>query len=401
MLIARAYSLRQKSRLAISLSWVAGYTNLVTLYALGLMTSHVTGNVTHLAQNVSEFVDPWDNGRGPSLMTLGFLAFIVVCFFLGAVLSGAMLEIAHHLKLRSQYISAMGAQAILLGVLSIGVSVHFGSAMSDVAIWWMTAAGSLAMGLQNATITRISGAVVRTTHLTGVVTDLGLETVHFVSWYLRKLRRGGHQRARRLLRAAMRDPVTHRILLLVSILGSFVIGVVVGTIVMDHTPRVALVPPVLFLLAIILIDWFQPIAELKEVDLMGDPELRAHGIERSMLPDGLAIHRVWPRLPGRSHSAPGFASWSQALPKRQRVVILALTPHTEMDSNAVLDLVQASESIRGRDGRLILANVSPGQYRAMLEHGLFRSIDSEDACPDLEFAVARGLELCRHLSHDR
>ncbi len=36
------------------------------------------------------------------------------------------------------------------------------------------------MGLQNATITKISGAVIRTTHLTGVTTDLGIETVQYL-----------------------------------------------------------------------------------------------------------------------------------------------------------------------------------------------------------------------------
>ncbi len=31
------------------------------------------------------------------------------------------------------------------------------------------------MGLQNATITKISGAEIRTTHMTGIVTDIGIE----------------------------------------------------------------------------------------------------------------------------------------------------------------------------------------------------------------------------------
>jgi hypothetical protein len=43
MLSARAYSFRMKSRLAISLGWIGGYTNVVSLVILGVMSSHVTG----------------------------------------------------------------------------------------------------------------------------------------------------------------------------------------------------------------------------------------------------------------------------------------------------------------------------------------------------------------------
>src|SRR4051794_27316209 len=46
MLSARAYSFRQKSKLAISLSWVGGYTNVVLFLACGTFSSHMTGNAT-------------------------------------------------------------------------------------------------------------------------------------------------------------------------------------------------------------------------------------------------------------------------------------------------------------------------------------------------------------------
>ena len=45
-------------------------------------------------------------------------------------------------------------------------------------------AGSLlfAMGLQNALVSMVSGSVVRTTHLTGVVTDLGIMYLFLCQW---------------------------------------------------------------------------------------------------------------------------------------------------------------------------------------------------------------------------
>ncbi|WP_316568022.1 DUF1275 family protein [Myxococcus sp. MxC21-1] len=45
------------------------------------------------------------------------------------------------------------------------------------------------MGLQNALVTRVSGAVVRTTHITGILTDIGIQVVRLGSW-LREGTRG-------------------------------------------------------------------------------------------------------------------------------------------------------------------------------------------------------------------
>lgn len=38
------------------------------------------------------------------------------------------------------------------------------------------------MGLQNAVVTKLSGSVIRTTHMTGIVTDLGIELGKLVYW---------------------------------------------------------------------------------------------------------------------------------------------------------------------------------------------------------------------------
>ncbi len=58
MLTARAYSFRQKSRLAISLSWIAGYANVVVFLHSGMMISHVTGNVTHFGEALTGLLYP-------------------------------------------------------------------------------------------------------------------------------------------------------------------------------------------------------------------------------------------------------------------------------------------------------------------------------------------------------
>ena len=47
MLSARAYSIRKKAMLAISLSWVGGFTNVLTFLYCDTFTSHITGTSTN------------------------------------------------------------------------------------------------------------------------------------------------------------------------------------------------------------------------------------------------------------------------------------------------------------------------------------------------------------------
>ena len=91
----------------------------------------------------------------------------------------------------------------------------------ETAALWLTLLPSLAMGLQNATITRISGGVVRTTHVTGVLTDLGHETA---IWALRR-----RDAAPRPCRDQGTFASGWRLLLLASIVLSFAFGAGLGT----------------------------------------------------------------------------------------------------------------------------------------------------------------------------
>src|SRR5262245_44457606 len=115
MLSARAYSFHQKSRLAISLSWVAGYTNVITfLLCGGVVVSHTTGNITHFGETLA--TGTW--------RIAGYFGFLVLCFFLGAGTSALMTEVAHRRSMRSKYVLPVAMQAALLCVISVGLSRH-------------------------------------------------------------------------------------------------------------------------------------------------------------------------------------------------------------------------------------------------------------------------------------
>ena len=80
------------------------------------------------------------------------------------------------------------------------------------------------------------------------------------------------------------------------------------------------------------------------------------------------------------------------------MIILALSPLTRFDNNAILDLESALKKLHDEGRKLILSGITPGQYRNLMEHGIGKSMDTENLCPDLEFAVARGIDLVQTIN---
>lgn len=385
MLSAQAYSFRQKARLAISLSWVAGFANVVALQACNQIVSHMTGATTWFGEALT-------GGHWRSAL---FLGFILACFLGGAVMSAVMTEGARRRGARSKYILPMLAEALLLLTFAIGVDVMLARRLpgSHATVWWMVGAASMAMGLQNATITRISGSVVRTTHLTGVITDLGLEGVQYLYWWRDKTRSRHWSRNGRLFLVSRRHPSAQRLALLASIFGSFLMGVMVGSWLYMSRPQYAMVLPILFLLWIVLVDYFKPISDARELDLMGDPELKAYGIMHSLLPKTLGIYRIGPHRHNGRVADPDFQTWVDRMPRRWRVVILAMTPLVRLTSNSLLALEAAHERLRTQGRRLILCGITPTQYKLLDGAGIVDKLGPANVCPDLEFAVAQGIEM--------
>src|SRR4051794_37990024 len=256
MLSARAYSFRQKSKLAISLSWIGGYVNIVLLLSCGTFASHMTGNATRLGEVVA-------TGDWRLVAQFGLL---IVSFWLGAVASAFMTEWAQRAGVRSKYVLPMAVEGILLSALAWMVYWHtHAGAASTLLIHSMANVAAFAMGLQNATITEISGAVIRTTHLTGVITDFGLEGVRFVNWYLDRAQGRWWARGGRVLRISQRHPTAQRLFLLFAVFWSFIVGAAMGTLGYLHFPATSLLLPVAFIGWIIFMDLWKPIAGVKEL----------------------------------------------------------------------------------------------------------------------------------------
>ncbi len=250
---APAHSPVLQARLAISLAWVAGYTNIIAVLVCGHVASHVTGHASQRGQAAA--------GGDWSLAL--FVGAILVAFFLGAVLSACATEIARWRGVRSVYVVPAALELALLAVFAELVRLHDPAQVeSGAMLWWMTMVASIAMGLQNATITRISGGVVRTTHLTGVLTDLGLESVRRAMERL-AMRAGKSQRDA-AAHSGADEAARWRLLLLASIFGAFVFGSACGVFAFQAFAHWSMIPPMALLGWVIAVDIRRPIAAASE-----------------------------------------------------------------------------------------------------------------------------------------
>lgn len=146
-------------RLASMLSFVAGTVNISGVLSISTLTTNVTG---HFAFFAEDFV------LGRYGMAVTYLVYIL-CFLLGAFLCSFLMEVVIKANGKNPHTIPMLVETGILALLAIADSYH---AISDQ---WMANGLLMSMGLQNALVTKISQATVRTTHLTGLFTDLGIE----------------------------------------------------------------------------------------------------------------------------------------------------------------------------------------------------------------------------------
>jgi uncharacterized membrane protein YoaK (UPF0700 family)/anti-anti-sigma regulatory factor len=379
MLVSQAHSFAQQTRLAITLAWIAGYTNILTVLTCGTVTSHVTGTVSQWGSDLVQ-------GKWPALL---FVTFLLATFLLGAMLSSLCTETGRRRGWESIYILPMTVQAILLSAFAIGVELHEQATIeSGAMLYAMTGLASTAMGLQNATITRISGGVVRTTHMTGVFTDFGLETVQFLYWLRDRNKDSPPLPPRALVHSVRTHPSARRLALLASIAGSFALGAGLGTLAFRHFPRPAMIPPTLFLLWIIYQDYRTPICEIESSELA----TREAGLD---LPDAIAVYHLRRDRDrrGRAHRMPDLLRWCERLPREKRVIILDLGDVTVLDDNAALELRALMRQAQASGRSLVIAGITAEQFRSMQAAGADDVLDPSNVCPDLELAIARGLTL--------
>ncbi len=367
MFTSQAHSFVQQARLAITLSWVAGYTNALTLLECNQVTSHVTGTVSQVGVEAVQ-------GNTPRL---AYLTTLVATFLLGAFVSGVLTEFGRMRRFRSIYVLPMSVEAIALALFAVLVELsNTGRLPLPHAVAWMTFLPSFAMGVQNATITRISGGVVRTTHVSGVVTDLGLEFSRLLFLRVRGRRRVDLRHIRQ---------EQQRALLLASILGSFVFGGAMGAVCFDFLEPFSMVPAVLFLAFVVLQDILRPIApvELRNGNYRGAPII--------------ALYHAEPPPDRRQSRMPDLSTWSSHLDDHVRVIVLDLTSLPPLDAQGALEVTSLMRQLRSEGRSLVLGGCGPKHLTGLRHAGALDEFDDDDVCADLAAATERAEDIAEEL----
>ncbi len=144
---------------AVTLACVAGMVNVIGYLGFEHQAvSHLTGTTSLLGAALAE--GDWRSVR--------HLWAILIAFSAGATLSGLIIQDST-LRLGRRYGVALALESLLLAAsvpLFMRHQIH-GALLA-----------AMACGLQNAMVTTYSGAIVRTTHLSGMFTDLGIGLGH-------------------------------------------------------------------------------------------------------------------------------------------------------------------------------------------------------------------------------
>ncbi len=200
---------------AFLLAFLAGSVNAVGLLGFSHQSvSHLTGTSSLLGLALADL----------ALSNVLHLFVTLISFLAGAILSGLLIT-STALKLGRHYGFSLLIEAALLVLAMLLLQRN-----SDAGIYL----ASMACGLQNAMVTTYSGSIIRTTHLSGIFTDLGI----MIGNCLRGIPLNGR-----------------RLLLFLLLISGFICGGVIGTLLFRLLHFSALIAPATLAALLAVIYW--------------------------------------------------------------------------------------------------------------------------------------------------
>ncbi|GAA4018690.1 YoaK family protein [Actimicrobium antarcticum] len=172
----------------------------------------------------------------------------LLSFISGAATTAILINWARHRQMSSEYAMSLALEAMLLllfGLLGANLETYVAVILPSTVMVLC-----FIMGLQNAIVTKLSQAQIRTTHVTGLVTDLGIELGKLIYWNRR------HRDGTSSLVRADRDKLGIHLL----ILSMFFVGGVSGAFGFKHLGFIATLPLAFLLLLMAAIPMYDDIA---------------------------------------------------------------------------------------------------------------------------------------------
>lgn len=137
------------------MSFNGGYINSICMLSiLGIPVGYVTGNLTISADAIAQ----------GNIIRFLYLIGLVFCFLFGSIISGLLVK-NQNFKMDRRYTASIILQFITMLIATL--LLFHDSLTSSYFL-------ALTMGMQNAMTTHYGSALIRTTHMTGTTTDLGI-----------------------------------------------------------------------------------------------------------------------------------------------------------------------------------------------------------------------------------
>ena len=214
--------------LGLLLAFNAGAVNAGGFLVLHMYTSHMTGFASQLADGMV---------LGNVKLLLNALG-AILAFVTGAAVCAMLVNWGRQHRMHGVYALPLMLEAALMFPFGL---------MGAITLTWPTPFAvpltvlllSFIMGLQNAVASKTSGGSIRTTHMTGNITDMGIEIGKMLYW---NGRAGSAPMAVRHDRRRMRRAG--------GLVGMFVLGGAVGALGFKYVGFVCVVPLAALLLAL-------------------------------------------------------------------------------------------------------------------------------------------------------
>src|ERR1700744_520089 len=154
-------TLKENLMLASSTAFVAGIVNVTGLLAFLAFTTNITGHFANLARHIIE-----QNYRE----IIVFSAWLLL-FFTGAFISSFIVRSYKH----SSYYKAHALPIVIEIIVLLFVAIYGHNFYKETPLEREVVIGAIifSMGLQNSLVSTVSGGLIKSSHLTGLFTDLG------------------------------------------------------------------------------------------------------------------------------------------------------------------------------------------------------------------------------------
>lgn len=239
------------------MAFISGTINAGGFLACHKFVTHVTGFATLFG--IDAVSQNWDHAIG--------LLSVPLFFILGAMIAAYFIDRRYLLNKPPKYFYATGLISLCMFAAAIGGYYNyfgkFGEPANLTADYLLLCLTVMAAGLQNSAVTSSSGATVRTTHLTGVTTDVGIGIIRLSTLW-----------------GTPNEDFKREALLMwlrVGIIGAFVLGSLVGVVLfLKYEYLGFLLPATLALLETHVALKYKPLFEARHAWLRAEPFHHRH-----------------------------------------------------------------------------------------------------------------------------